>query len=106
QWCRAGSSQAARHRPRPTASDHRRQPIHPGLAGPLCQWYTRCILGRSMSLMPSTNDDIRILTPSGMLGYGFPVDHFKLGLALRPHAITIDSGSTDSGPPELGLGRV
>ena len=32
-----------------------------------------------------------------MLGYGFPVDHFKIGLALKPHAITIDSGSTNSG---------
>src|SRR5690349_1446228 len=53
-----------------------------------------------------TNDEIRILTPSGMLGYGFPVDHFKMGLALRPHAITIDSGSTDSGPQKLGLGEM
>ena len=56
--------------------------------------------------MPASNDEIRILTPSGMLGYGFPVDHFKMGLALRPHAITIDSGSTDSGPQKLGLGEM
>ena len=41
-----------------------------------------------------------------MLGYGFPVDHLKMGLALRPHAITIDSGSTDSGPQKLGLGEM
>jgi hypothetical protein len=54
----------------------------------------------------ASNDEIRILTPSGMLGYGFPVDHFKLGLAQRPHAITIDSGSTDSGPQKLGLGEM
>src|SRR5262249_9166852 len=47
-----------------------------------------------------------ILTPSGMLGYGFPVDHFKKGLALKPHAITIDAGSTDSGPQKLGLGEM
>jgi len=32
--------------------------------------------------MPTSNDEIRILTPSGMLGYGFPVDHFKLGLVI------------------------
>ena len=57
-------------------------------------------------MMPSSNDEIRILTPSGMLGYGFPVDHFKLGLAQKPHAITIDSGSTDSGPQKLGLGEM
>src|SRR5215467_10679724 len=54
----------------------------------------------------ASNDEIRILTPSGMLGYGFPVDHFKLGLAQKPHAITIDSGSTDSGPQKLGLGEM
>jgi len=54
----------------------------------------------------ASNDEIRILTPSGMLGYGFPVDHFKMGLALKPHAITIDSGSTDSGPQKLGLGEM
>lgn len=56
--------------------------------------------------MTASNDEIRILTPSGMLGYGFPVDHFKLGLAQKPHAITIDSGSTDSGPQKLGLGEM
>jgi hypothetical protein len=54
----------------------------------------------------TSNDEIRILTPSGMLGYGFPVDHFKMGLALQPHAITIDSGSTDSGPQKLGKGEM
>ena len=41
-----------------------------------------------------------------MLGYGFPIDHFKLGLAQKPHAVTIDSGSTDSGPQKLGLGEM
>jgi hypothetical protein len=54
----------------------------------------------------ASNDEIRILTPSGMLGYGFPIDHFRLGLARKPHAITIDSGSTDSGPQKLGLGEM
>jgi hypothetical protein len=54
----------------------------------------------------TSNDEIRILTPSGMLGYGFPVDHLQKGLTLRPHAITIDSGSTDSGPQKLGLGEM
>ena len=54
----------------------------------------------------ASNDEIRILTPSGMLGYGFPVDHFKMGLALKPHAITINSGSTNSGPQKLGLGEM
>src|SRR5262249_47845010 len=59
-----------------------------------------------MPMASAINDEIRILTPSGMLGYGFPVDHFKLGLAQQPHAITIDSGSTDSGPQKLGKGEM
>jgi hypothetical protein len=54
----------------------------------------------------ASNDEIRILTPSGMLGYGFPIEHVKMGLKLQPHAITIDSGSTDSGPQKLGLGEM
>ena len=53
----------------------------------------------------ASNDEIRILTPSGMLGYGFPVDHFKMGLALKPHAITIDSGSTTPARRSLGWAR-
>lgn len=50
--------------------------------------------------------ELRILTPAGMLGYGLLTDGFERGLALRPHAITIDSGSTDSGPQKLGLGSM
>ncbi|HTR87196.1 MAG TPA: acyclic terpene utilization AtuA family protein [Reyranella sp.] len=57
-------------------------------------------------MVASTNDEIRILTPSGMLGYGFPVDHVRKGLEQKPHAITIDAGSTDSGPQKLGLGEM
>jgi len=48
--------------------------------------------------------ELRILTPTGMLGYGLVIDGFERGLALKPHAITIDAGSTDSGPQKLGLG--
>lgn len=51
-------------------------------------------------------DEVRILTPTGMLGYGFPVDAFRKGLDRCPHAITVDSGSTDSGPQKLGLGQM
>ena len=51
-------------------------------------------------------DELRILTPGGMLGYGIDKDQLAKGLALSPHAITIDSGSTDSGPHKLGLGAM
>jgi hypothetical protein len=49
-------------------------------------------------------DEIRILTPTGMLGYGFPIEDFKEGLKRKPHVIAVDSGSTDSGPQKLGNG--
>ncbi|PTB34778.1 hypothetical protein M441DRAFT_32500 [Trichoderma asperellum CBS 433.97] len=53
----------------------------------------------------------RIITPIGMLGYGF--DEFEIKYALEssiqsgiPAAIILDSGSTDSGPAKLALGTM
>ncbi len=51
-------------------------------------------------------EEIRVLTPTGMLGYGFPVKWFKEGLKRNPHVIAVDSGSTDSGPHKLGMGAL
>lgn len=48
--------------------------------------------------------DIRILSPSGMLGYGFPVSSFMQGLEHELHGIVVDAGSTDAGPHKLGAG--
>ncbi|MBO8170270.1 MAG: acyclic terpene utilization AtuA family protein [Bacillaceae bacterium] len=48
--------------------------------------------------------EIRILSPQGMLGYGYPMESLKNGLASHPHAIAVDAGSTDGGPHRLGLG--
>jgi len=48
--------------------------------------------------------DIRILSPCGMLGYGFPEQSFLNGLAMHPHGIVVDAGSTDAGPHKLGAG--
>lgn len=48
--------------------------------------------------------EITILTAAGMLGYGIPVEWFRKGIEARPDLITVDSGSTDSGPQKLGLG--
>jgi len=53
-----------------------------------------------------SEEEIRILTPTAMLGYGFPIKWFKKGLELNPEVITVDSGSTDSGPHKLGLGSM
>src|SRR5918999_577639 len=46
--------------------------------------------------------EIRILSPTGMLGSGFKIDSFKRGLAWEPTFIGCDSGTTDFGPYYLG----
>ncbi|MFY4777111.1 acyclic terpene utilization AtuA family protein [Metabacillus sp. RGM 3146] len=49
-------------------------------------------------------EDIRILSPCGMLGYGFPENSFLIGLKEKIHGIVVDAGSTDAGPHKLGAG--
>ena len=58
-----------------------------------------------MSPLDVAGEELRILTPCGMLGYGIPVEHFKRGMARDPHVVIVDSGSTDPGPYQLGLGH-
>ena len=50
------------------------------------------------------NDEIKILSPCGMLGYGFPASSFMRGLEEEIHGIVVDAGSTDAGPHKLGAG--
>jgi hypothetical protein len=45
-----------------------------------------------------------ILSPTAILGYGFPISSFNEGLSRSPHAIAVDAGSTDPGPYYLGAG--
>ncbi len=49
--------------------------------------------------------EMLILSPTAILGYGFPLDSFYEGLKERPHAIAVDAGSTDPGPYYLGAGE-
>lgn len=49
--------------------------------------------------------EIKILTPVGMLGYGFPPEDYQRGLDRHPDAVILDSGSTDPGPYMLGCGQ-
>jgi hypothetical protein len=49
-------------------------------------------------------EEIKILAPCGMLGYGFPVSSFLKGIEENPDAIIVDAGSTDAGPHKLGAG--
>lgn len=48
--------------------------------------------------------ECRILSPCGILGYGYPKESFLEGMRLKPHAIVVDAGSTDAGPHKLGAG--
>jgi len=48
-------------------------------------------------------DELRILSPTAILGYGFPAGSLAEGMANKPHAIAVDAGSTDPGPYFLGI---
>lgn len=46
-----------------------------------------------------------VLSPTAILGYGFPESSFARGLAYGPDVIAVDAGSTDPGPYYLGVGK-
>lgn len=48
--------------------------------------------------------EYRVLSPTAILGYGFPEESFRAGLEREPHLIAVDAGSTDPGPYYLGAG--
>ena len=54
--------------------------------------------------MNSTPDAFRILSPTAILGYGFPESSFLRGMAMQPDLIAVDAGSADPGPYYLGAG--
>ena len=49
--------------------------------------------------------EFRVLSPTAILGYGFPEESFQNGLAKKPDLIACDAGSTDPGPHYLGSGK-
>lgn len=49
--------------------------------------------------------EFKILSPNGILGYGFPEESFRIGIAQKPDLIAVDAGSTDPGPYYLGSGQ-
>jgi hypothetical protein len=57
-----------------------------------------------MKPSPSHNEVTRILVAAGALGLGVRGEELDKGLALKPHAIALDAGSTDSGPAALATG--
>lgn len=46
-----------------------------------------------------------VLSPTAILGYGFPEASFQRGLACNPDLIAVDAGSVDPGPYYLGAGK-
>ena len=51
------------------------------------------------------NEEFRVLSPTAILGYGFPEESFQRGIDRKPHLIACDAGSTDPGPYYLGSGK-
>jgi hypothetical protein len=49
--------------------------------------------------------EIRLLSTSAILGYGFPEASLRAGMDREPHVIGVDGGSVDPGPHYLGSGR-
>lgn len=49
-------------------------------------------------------NEIKILSTTAILGYGFPMASFEAGMAHHPDCIAVDAGSTDPGPYYLGAG--
>lgn len=49
-------------------------------------------------------EELKILSPCGILGYGFPKESFINGINKKPNLIAVDAGSTDAGPHKLGAG--
>ena len=48
-------------------------------------------------------EEIRVLSPTAILGYGYPRASLEEGMSRKPHVIAVDGGSTDGGPYYLGI---
>ena len=49
-------------------------------------------------------DEIRVITATAGLGYGFPEESIMdAGVKKKPHVLAVDAGSTDPGPHYLGI---
>ncbi len=48
--------------------------------------------------------EFKVLSPTAILGYGFPEESFMEAMDQQPDAIAVDAGSTDPGPYYLGAG--
>lgn len=51
--------------------------------------------------MEQLSETVNVIVPTGALGAGVREADLRAGLAMKPHAIACDAGSTDSGPAYL-----
>ena len=49
--------------------------------------------------------EFKVLSPTAILGYGFPKSSFDNGMGYHPDLIAVDAGSVDPGPYYLGSGE-
>src|SRR5690606_2589820 len=56
-----------------------------------------------MPLMKTAS--VRMMSASGILGYGFPEASIRAAMELKPHMVGVDGGSSDPGPHYLGSGK-
>ncbi len=54
--------------------------------------------------MKKAKQQFKILSPTAILGYGFPEESFMAGIKMKPDLIAVDAGSVDPGPYYLGSG--
>lgn len=47
----------------------------------------------------------KVLSPTAILGYGFPDGAFLAGMDMNPDTVAVDGGSVDPGPYYLGSGK-
>jgi hypothetical protein len=50
-------------------------------------------------------EEIRFVAATGAIGAGIPAESLAAAMALRPHFIASDAGTTDAGPFSLGSGQ-
>ena len=49
--------------------------------------------------------ELRLYSPTGLLGYGYQDDSFRRAMEKSPDLIAVDGGSTDPGPNYMGMGK-
>jgi len=52
-----------------------------------------------------TSNTVRMMSASGILGYGFPEASIRAAMERKPHMFGVDGGSSDPGPYYLGSGK-